>query len=114
MGHKKRVQNQQLEIMKLISETKMKILAGDEKAGETCFLTIDYKMKFTRVRYRETTIQYCGKAGMLWHGIMVHYYVELQNSESGLEKQTLYLNHIPVGLQDEKIWAVLSIMEHPL
>ena len=37
MGHKMRVQNKQLEIMKLISETKMKILSGNEKAGETFF-----------------------------------------------------------------------------
>ena len=77
-----RVAAQRLEVDRRISGMRSRTSLDE------CVITIDFKMKYQPIAYRETTVGHFGKRGISWHGAMVHVF---------LPAQEVYSDGVPEG-----------------
>lgn len=108
-----RVLNQRHEIKK----AKEALLDND--ANDTAWGIMDFKMKYTPVRYRETTQQHFAKRGMSWNGIMILYrkpnhdrYTETESKGREREEfDVMYFDYMSTGDTTQDYFMVLSGLE---
>ena len=104
-----RVLNQRVEIDK----AKKAIL----DKPNTAYVITDFKMKYTPVRYRETTQQHFGKRGMSWNGFMVLYRKPNHDTEEDSTGRTredfdhLYYDLMSTGDTTRDYFMVISGIE---
>lgn len=111
-AHLHRVKTQQAAIESTAEE-----IAREKLYGRVIMLA-DYKMKFEALRFREKTLEFFGKKGIFWHGIVVFYLpVDVAGSANhtngtGTELLSmLFYDHIVQGDSKQDVFAVASILE---
>lgn len=105
-----RVLNQRVEIEKI--KTRIK----NDESCDTAYVITDFKMKYTPVRYRETSQQHFAKRGMSWNGFMILYRTEEHNWDCLDDTQResfdhMYFDLLSSGDSTQDYFMVLSGLE---
>lgn len=116
-GHRVRVGNQRLSIANLHRDCREEAIARylDETTVHTLIINLDFKMKFTETRLRESQIHNYGKRGFTWHEIVATYYsvkVDLDSPEEfTVEKTKFSLDQILNNGNKQDGNCVVSMLE---
>lgn len=108
-AHLHRAKAQQLEIEKNVADI------VDNRIHNRVLMLADYKMKYEPIRYREKTLDFFGKKGISWHGIVV-FHLDKCYDESGKytgpeHLSMLFYDHFIQGDTQQDVTAVASILE---
>lgn len=108
-AHLHRVKMQQIQIARTVNDI------VTNRKHERVVMLADYKMKFEPLRYGEQTVQFFGKKGISWHGVVVFYlpykYDDEGNYIGGEELSTLFYDRIINGDTKQDVGAVTSLLE---